>query len=493
MKWLQLTPYYTEADKGLLTYSLCAPSGDTPPEWQQSVQAWERDLQGVGSNLMFPTFVGPFTGPALCYDEFNVSPPRARGNVMFQWEVPEHPCPAGDAACTTLHDQPINDAVIHFTDIFRSMRTSAYPQWALSTANHEFGHVMSLADHGHTDCELDPLSGTTTLMGTAIGWRDRPPCVVDPAREAFAVVCVHYDYDCPPMRFPPAAAAAGPDSDGDGWEDAIDNCPAAANPLQENRDADSLGNACDSDDDNDGYNDGKEAFLGTDPLDNCPDTLQQDAWPPDFNHDGAAGLSDVLGYIPVYLTVAGDGHYNPRYDLNADGKIGLGDVLTFIPVYLTKCLSTQSEIIDAVKATETYRDVNVALADGFNQSAQYIPNRGAYFINAARVDTAFDLKQPEGLIYGPGPSGWRLMGVFYLDPVWSDPNPPAGFTGTQDVWSLHNNFCITSELTASENTSEAACGAAGGVWWAQMGHFLPAWLYRWNQSGVFQELNAAAN
>ena len=46
-------------------------------------------------------------------------------------------------------------------------------------------------------------------------------------------------------------AAASPDSDGDGRPDVSDNCPLVPNPLQENFDGDTLGDACDPDDDND--------------------------------------------------------------------------------------------------------------------------------------------------------------------------------------------------------------------------------------------------
>ena len=82
-----------------------------------------------------------------------------------------------------------------------------------------------------------------------------------------AYVCFHYrgtyawfaQIDNAGLRG--SACAAPPDGDNDGVPDTMDNCPADANPGQENNDGDSAGDVCDDDDDNDTVED---------TLDNCP-------------------------------------------------------------------------------------------------------------------------------------------------------------------------------------------------------------------------------
>jgi hypothetical protein len=100
------------------------------------------------------------------------------------------------------------------------------------------------------------------------------------------------DYDTFPLD-----ASEQVDTDSDGIGDNADNCPNTSNADQLNSDDDSLGNACDTDDDNDGVADTSDAF----PLDaaEADDTDSDGIGNNADTDDDGDGVSDTLDVFPL--------------------------------------------------------------------------------------------------------------------------------------------------------------------------------------------------
>ena len=110
----------------------------------------------------------------------------------------------------------------------------------------------------------------------------------------------------------------------------------------------------DPDDDNDSlgvgdpllFRDEVEDFVGTRPLDPCPDDTEDfgaarlyDAWPPDISMDRSVTVvGDVLPYRERIGECSGSANYDPRLDLNIDSCITVvGDVLKITPYMGLSC------------------------------------------------------------------------------------------------------------------------------------------------------------
>jgi hypothetical protein len=97
--------------------------------------------------------------------------------------------------------------------------------------------------------------------------------------------------------------ACDPDDDNDGVLDGSDNCPVNSNSGQSNLDGDPLGDACDLEDDGDGFEDTAEAWVGTNPADNCGNhtssaPIYSQAWPGDV-YSASGGIPATINKITI--------------------------------------------------------------------------------------------------------------------------------------------------------------------------------------------------
>lgn len=122
-----------------------------------------------------------------------------------------------------------------------------------------------------------------------------------------------------------------PDSDGDGINDNIDNCPSSANDDQADFDSDGEGDVCDSDDDNDGTNDEDDAFPidDTESLDTDGDGIGNNE---DEDDDGD-GFLDASDPQPIIANV---------FAIDSDGD-GVADSIDDYPTDATKQFSSDGD------------------------------------------------------------------------------------------------------------------------------------------------------
>jgi hypothetical protein len=121
--------------------------------------------------------------------------------------------------------------------------------------------------------------------------------------------------------------------------------------------------------------------------------------------------------------------------------------------------------LDQVRdATARYRDVEKAEAAGYHDIGLFVPHMGWHYMKDALVDGKFDPTKPELLVFADDPCGGKrkLVAVEYAVPLSESKHAPAGFVGRADEWDANQQFQL----------------------WT-----LHAWLFEFNENGVFNPFN----
>jgi len=125
---------------------------------------------------------------------------------------------------------------------------------------------------------------------------------------------------------------------------------------------------------------------------------------------------------------------------------------------------TVAQLKEAKAATEKYRSMDQAIADGYADINVVRQNMGMHYLKAALLDTIFEPSKPEILVYNKQHDGSiELVAVEYAVPIPLSPSKaPQGFDGGSDNWSYSTEF---------------------NLW------LLHAWVWEYNPQGIFNATN----
>lgn len=116
------------------------------------------------------------------------------------------------------------------------------------------------------------------------------------------------------------------------------------------------------------------------------------------------------------------------------------------------------------RATARYLDEQAAIDAGYVDIGVFYTNMGHHYLKPERLDADFELETPELLVYADDPCGGgrRLVAVEYAVPLSLVKDAPSGFVGSDDRWTVNQQFQL----------------------WT-----LHVWLYEHNPAGVFASHN----
>lgn len=165
-----------------------------------------------------------------------------------------------------------------------------------------------------------------------------------------------------------------------------------------------------------------------------------------------------------------------------------------VPISYDQLQRLLQELDRARRATEKYRDVNVALAAGYIQVTQDLPAIAAHFINPRLSLQDFDPARPQILLYTKQSGEWQLVGVSYtstglLTGDGPTEQPPEGFSGPLDVWHYHENLCFVAGPRVFV-AGRDDCLNQGGLHVARTPWMLHVWLWDDAPEGIFAHANS---
>jgi hypothetical protein len=165
--------------------------------------------------------------------------------------------------------------------------------------------------------------------------------------------------------------------------------------------------------------------------------------------------------------------------------------------------TTAAQLEKAKRATEKYRNVQEAEADGYKAIGPDVPGMGIHYVHvghhnrssAGSSPSGFDVEHPDILLYekdAASPGGYALVGVSYLlnaetDSDGQPKNPP--FPKSLASWHRHSDLCVFPDRSVKSQLNAEQCKTQGGQFTALTQWMVHAWIWKDSPAGVFSPKN----
>ncbi len=218
-------------------------------------------------------------------------------------------------------------------------------------------------------------------------------------------------------------------------------------------------------------------------------------------HDTAASVTDHGHDAEEHAGAAGDPNHNHAHpDATGGATAATLDAAAHqhgneVNISWEQIRQIDAYLVAAKAATEKYRDVRLARADGYRQVTQNVPGLGAHFTHAGLLaQGTFDPERPQILLYDQLADGsFELVGVSWALPKRpGNDTPPFPYFGKLATWHYHTNLCFGARAgspVVAISTPEG-CRAAGGAHVKETPWMVHAWLFRESPEGVFSHENS---
>jgi len=205
-------------------------------------------------------------------------------------------------------------------------------------------------------------------------------------------------------------------------------------------------------------------------------------------------------------TLAQEQSPSSHHEMNMHTSMDMGHEHPMAPaVTLTfaELEQTASQLEKARHATEKYRDVQAAEADGFRAIGPDVPGMGIHYVHIAgghqsqqgSNSSGFDIEHPDILLYEKDSSsanGYALVGVSYLLTADTDTDGQpknAPFPKSLASWHRHSDLCVFPDRSVKGNLDESQCTAQGGRFTGLTQWMIHAWIWKDSPAGVFSPTN----